>query len=530
MNELDQLTRFRDTVPPGVTPRAEHLFRTGLEADHHPERPARSWPPQRLSWRPAWRLGVAASVAAALVAGIIVAIQPSAQPALTAQLLADRASAAALAQPMVNPGQWVYRVTESYRPDPPAGVPTTATGADWETADGTAFYGGHSQTGAGDGDFPDYSQLASLPGNPAALDAYLERTGFEAGAARDLQVMSAFNQIEGMLTNYVLPPALEAEMYQALAALPGIQVDSHVTVVDGRAGVAFVLPPTSQSIELALILDPSTYAFLAEASGLHDRWSVEQAVVRTVIVAGPGSTQPSLTPPTAAERLAELADNAYSEFLPQTQPLTNYLQYIGPGTWMLRQLATSSGDQTVWATADDSEQASYVNGKLEVCSRTAACARSTQWLMPAGPAYTLVNPPFPPGKPPLAHQPPALPSFPPQLLAALNAYATGCTDVAGDCNAVAAIATMDTGYVNRGIAPPASFLALADVPGVTVAHVTDLTGQADVALRFPFTNGVTEILFNANSYVVGYVRDGIETVITKEVPVTGPGSLTPVGR
>jgi hypothetical protein len=27
---------------------------------------------------------------------------------------------------------------------------------------------------------------------------------------------------------------------------------------------------------------------------------------------------------------------------------------------------------------------------------------------------------------------------------------------------------------------------------------------------------------------VGYVRDGIETVITKEVTVSGPGRLTPV--
>jgi hypothetical protein len=186
--------------------------------------------------------------------------------------------------------------------------------------------------------------------------------------------------------------ALEAEMYQALAALPGIQVDSHVTVIDGQAGVAFVLPPTSQSIELEIILNPSTYAFMARAAGFDGRWSIEEAAVRTVIVGAPGSTRPRLTPPTAAERLAELADNAYSSFSRQTQPLTNYLQDIGHGTWMPRQLATSSG------------------------------------------------------------------------------------------------------YFNRGIAPPSSFLALADIPGVTVARVTDVTGRADVAFRFPFTDGVTEIL------------------------------------
>ncbi len=48
---------------------------------------------------------------------------------------------------------------------------------------------------------------------------------------------------------------------------------------------------------------------------------------------------------------------------------------------------------------------------------------------------------------------------------------------------------------------------LADIPGVTVQQVTDVTGQADVAVRFPFTDGVTEILLNASTrQFVGYVR------------------------
>jgi len=56
-----------------------------------------------------------------------------------------------------------------------------------------------------------------------------------------------------------------------------------------------------------------------------------------------------------------------------------------------------------------------------------------------------------------------------------------------------------------------------------------VTGQADVAFRFPFSDGVTEILLNASTHqLVGYVRGGGETVITKEVTVSGPGSSTPV--
>jgi hypothetical protein len=179
--------------------------------------------------------------------------------------------------------------------------------------------------------------------------------------------------------------------------------------------------------------------------------------------------------------------------------------------------------------ADDSEQASYVGGKLRVCSRTAACAASTPWLMPAGPSYALVNPPFPQGRPPFTHLPPSLPDTLPQLLAALNAYATGCADVAGDCNAVNAMANIMAGYANRGGLDGNWFLMLADVPGVTVQPATDVTGQADLAFRFPFSDGVTEILLRASTHqFVGYVRDGVETVITKEVTVSGPGSVTPV--
>jgi hypothetical protein len=315
-----------------------------------------------------------------------------------------------------------------------------------------------------------------------------------------------------MLTNYVLPPALQAEVYQALAILPGIQVDSNVTAIDGQVGVAFVLPPTPQSEKQEIILNASNYSYLARANWDSDSSFSELAVVRMVVVGAPGSTQPSLTPPTAAELLAEQADRAVT--------FTKLQPAVKPGMWVLRELATSSGDQTVWATADDSEQASYVNGQLQVCSRSAACAKSTQWLMPDGPSYTLVNPRLPKSV--------SLPQSLPQLLTALNTYSTGCADVAGDCNAVNVMANMIFGYDNGGSAGD-WFLMLADIPGVTVQQVTDVTGQADVAFSFPFADGITEILFNASTHqFVGYVRDGAETVITKEVTASGPGSLTPM--
>jgi hypothetical protein len=239
-----------------------------------------------------------------------------------------------------------------------------------------------------------------------------------------------------------------------------------------------------------------------------------------VIVGAPGSTRPNLTPPTAAELLAEQADRAVT--FTNAPPL-----YAQPKTWILRELATASGDKTIWATSDDSEQASYARGKLVVCARTGACAKSTQWLMPAGPSYTLVYPPLPPGRPPFRHLPPSLPDSLPQLLAALNTYRTGCADVAGDCNAVNAMTNIIAGYGSRNGLDGTWFLMLADIPGVTVQRVTDVTGQADIAFRYPFSDGVTEILLGASSHqFAGYVRDGAETVITKEVAVSGPGSQT----
>jgi hypothetical protein len=533
MNEMDQLTRLRDMVPLEVTPHAEQLFRAALRQEIFPERSVTPHPRNPLARiRSPWRLGAIVSAAAALTVGIVMAIQPASptvRPAsptvrpsgptvLTAKLLADRASAAALTQPAVSPGQWVYRVVEWNHPDAPAGRPDLGTEAGWETADGGVTYGDNFSSGVTPGDnIPSYSELGSLPASPATLDSYLAHLVYPGSSpAPDIKAQAAFNVIEDMLINYVLPPALEAEVYQALAAIPGIRVNSHVTAIDGQAGVAFVLPPTPQSERSEIILSASTYSFLAYASWGTESTLYETAVARMVIVGAPGSTQPSLTPPTAAELLAEQADRAAS--------YTKRPQFFEPGTWVLRELATSSGDQAVWATADDSEQASDVNGQLEVCSRSQPCAQSTQWLMPAGPSYTLVAPAA--IELPVSEQ---LPDSLPQLTAALNSYRTGCADVAGDCNAVNVTVNMIAGYASEGAPQGDWFLMLADIPGVTVEHVTDVTGQSDLAFRFPFTHGITEILLNASTgQFAGFVRGGVETVIAKEVTVSAPGSYTPV--
>ena len=118
----------------------------------------------------------------------------------------------------------------------------------------------------------------------------------------------AFSQIQSMLFGMVLPPSLEAEMYHALALIPTVHVTDNVKDIAGRAGVAFVLPPTKQSLQLGIILDASDYHLLAQASWDNPRnpsTLSETAILKEYLVAELGSTQPSTTPPSAAELAAE---------------------------------------------------------------------------------------------------------------------------------------------------------------------------------------------------------------------------------
>jgi hypothetical protein len=200
---------------------------------------------------------------------------------------------------------------------------------------------------------------------------------------------------------------------------------------------------------------------------------------------------------------------------------------------------------------DDSEQAAYVNGTLQVCQRTDPCAASEQWLMPVGPSYTLIYPQYPrPTKaetqqalndlkhhklprPLKASKPvkqlPTLPAYPRPLLDKLNAYSTGCADVAGDCNVVNVAANVLTGYGNYPYLDASWFLALADVPGVSLQHVTDAAGRQDIAFTFPSQDGVTAILVNASLLnkgeiqYEGYVRNGQQTLVVNQALVSGPG-------
>lgn len=521
MNEMDLLTQFRAEVPLCVSPHAEELFHAGIH-DHSTERPVVP-PPRNLfaRIRMPWRLAIAAGLAAGLAVGLVAAVQPSGPPPLlTAKLLADRAAAAALAGPTVPAGQWVYRETVTYTASPPKGFPAKLTQGNWSTADGSLNYQAGAW-GSGPGHSL-YSNLGSLPSDPIALDQYLAKLSYpNANATQVNKDVADFGTIEGLLSNDILPPSLNAELYLALGDIPTIQVKSHVTDIDGRAGVAFVLPETSQSANLEIILDASDYSYLAQAAWEPSNGSpnsaipfTETAVLKTTLVSGPGSVQSDSAPPSRAELTVEKAELAL---------LNNQKAGLGdlpdPSRWIYRKLGTSGGTQEVWARADDTEQASYVNGTLVTCARSASCASGTRWLMSAGPAFAVVDPPTRgPG--------PSLPYDPQPLLDKLNTYSTGCTDTAGYCNAVGVFANMFIGYADVGISSLTWYFSLADVPGVTVKNITDAAGRADVEFSFPLTGSVTGILFDASTYqFAGYVESGAQTLLLQQANVSGPGVL-----
>jgi hypothetical protein len=306
-------------------------------------------------------------------------------------------------------------------------------------------------------------------------------------------------------------------LYRALGDIPTIQVKSHVTDVAGRAGVAFVLPETSQSANLEIILDASDYSYLAQAAWEPSNGSpnsaipfTETALLKTTLVSGPGSVQADSAPPSRAELTVEQAARVLLKAVPVGLP--------DPSRWIYRKLGTSGGTQEVWARADDTEQASYVHGTLVTCARSASCASGTRWLMSAGPAFAVVYPPPRPG--------PRLPDDPPALLDKLNTYSTGCADTAGYCNAVGVFANMFIGYPQVGISSLTWYFSLVNVPGVTVKNITDAAGRADVEFSFPFTGGVTGILFDVSTFqFAGYVENGTQTLLLQQANVSGPGVL-----
>jgi hypothetical protein len=327
MNETQLLARLREEIPlEEASPKAERLFLAGLK--HAPSVPGPTPRPMargrggrrpHLGWRLALTVGLAAALAAAVAAAVVLAVphQGGAGSTITVRELAYRAAGAAERQPQVRPGQWVYwKETRSRARSSIFQV--------WTTADSTkaAFLahgkvhrfhfpgGGPQYIGQPEGDsLPGtgtvtsgetgtipvkYADLGSLPRSPQALLRYLanlplyHRSGWGPAPVRQFVI------IEELLTTYVMPPRLTAELYRALGEIPGVTVDIHAVDVAGRPGIGFLhsVQPAAGTEEI--IIDPHTYRLMGTAliarpsPGSAPKVLNGIAYLRVVLVRGPG--------------------------------------------------------------------------------------------------------------------------------------------------------------------------------------------------------------------------------------------------
>lgn len=327
MNETELLARLREEIPlEEASPKAERLFLAGLDGAFSgpgtTRRATARWRGGRrphLGWRLALTGGLSAAVAAAVAAAVIVAVAHpgGAGNSITVRELAHRAAAAAGRQPPVRPGQWVYwKETRSRARSSIFQV--------WTTADATKaafvahgkvyrfhFPGGGLQyigqpegeslpgrgtvTSGETGTIPvKYAGLGSLPRSPQALLRHLanlplyHRSGWGPAPVRE------FTIIEELITTYVMPPRLTAELYRALGQIPGVTVDPHAVDVAGRPGIGFLhsVQPAAGAEEI--IIDPHTYRLMGTDTwgrpslGAAPRVLNGVAYLRVALVRGPG--------------------------------------------------------------------------------------------------------------------------------------------------------------------------------------------------------------------------------------------------
>jgi hypothetical protein len=328
MNETELLARLRAEVPlEDVSPEAERLFLAGLEpAPGHPRGTWRRAGRSPLAGRLALAGGLSAALAAAaalVLAAVSATAPPPAGPGVSPQVreLAYRVAAVAGQQPQVSPGQWVdwkeARLEDGATHD--FEVWTTADHAKAAfVASGTVYPvhfpalgknlprakqfigqpegfvipaahgGGTDFTGLTGTILVPYAGLGALPGSPEALDRYLAGlAGPDVGI--DPAPVREFDAIEDMITSYVMPPQLTAELYRALGAIPGVTLDNQAVDVAGRPGIGLISPAYADSSASEIIVNPRTYQLTGDST-LGDGHTVSygSAILSEALVSGPG--------------------------------------------------------------------------------------------------------------------------------------------------------------------------------------------------------------------------------------------------
>jgi hypothetical protein len=324
MNEMELLARLRADMPSGPVPaRAANVLRDAIGGEKasttagpapRPPAPRAERRHERAAggrWGRTWRPLVAGAVTLAVVGAVALGqFLVSARSTPSPGQIGAAAAATARAQPSVQPGQWVLWTHTQVGCSAGNGVQRTWTTANagtdaflyhhkWQFTKGSSPGPGSSEnlvgtstcrqqpavlvqpaqgggmvtiSGSSDAEVQaasqgppqlSYASLGSLPRSPDALARYLGRLLLPPGTGLGRGGSRAFFLIYTVLSTYVLPPRLTAELYLALGAIPGLTVDPHATDVAGRPGIGLVLPmgPGSRLTQ-EIVLAPRTYHLL----------------------------------------------------------------------------------------------------------------------------------------------------------------------------------------------------------------------------------------------------------------------------
>lgn len=260
MDDLTLVREFRADAPAGAPTAAREALLAAME------------PRQRVRGR--WP--VAAAAAAAIVATVLVVQTGPAAPPSAATVL-GRAAAAAADDPVPRPrdDQWVLQTTYggATTGEPFEMIP----GEGWLRFDGTQFADApsdhpedlHVQDLVDDPRIPSpaewYDAAARLPHEPAALLAALRDSGLPdadggSEAARD------FDAVLETLGQPVLPADARADLFRALATIPGVAIDDDAEPdLLGDPVLAVTLDgatdPSGISSRRELLLGPDTYSY-----------------------------------------------------------------------------------------------------------------------------------------------------------------------------------------------------------------------------------------------------------------------------
>ncbi|MFF0015764.1 CU044_5270 family protein [Streptomyces sp. NPDC005374] len=287
MNEIELLREWDADAPPlSDTARARARFRLyqAMQA------PAAA--PAVVGRRPLLRVAVAGVAAAAVTATVVVAQNtgentPRTRTVSATTVLRGAAAEALRTEKPVAPrdDQFIYTKEVIERTPVSGGPGKTYVDESWSSVDGSkkSYVSelGHTQwvraDRPGEGTWPPrrWSQLEQLPLQPGKLTITLRDMGGDPEYGRPTKadewpMVQVF--LSGLLRAPLLPKGLRSAAFEALAAVPGVEVLPGRTDVDGRAaiGVRYVGGPAGgpwTSGGRVLLFDAKSYRYL----GLRER-------------------------------------------------------------------------------------------------------------------------------------------------------------------------------------------------------------------------------------------------------------------